>query len=195
MVLPFFIRAGKVVQCSTGTNANNRDFHFDLLSFVSIAQKFAVDFVNLTWQPALEALGKGATSTIQQTQIDAAFNLAFKRSIAWSEEYSADTVQQEAERYKAIIYELIALELLRSHPNVIDLLGITWETDSETEQIWPVLLTERSIHGSMADFLQSDSGTQLDYETKLTLCGDVAQACLAMHTLGKISIVSRSGID
>lgn len=184
--LPFFIRGGKVVQCSNATTANNREFHFDLLSFISIAQKLEVDFVNLTWQPALETLGRGATSTVHQAQIDAQFNLAFKRSMAWSEEYSADTNQQGTERYKAIIYELIALQLLSDHPNVIDLLGITWETDGDTEEVWPVLLTERSVYGSMSDFFGSDIGTNLDSQSKLCLCADVAQACLALHSLGKL---------
>src|SRR4051794_18414929 len=105
--MPFFIRAGQEVQSSAPTNANDRDFHFDLLSFVSIAEKLGLDLVQTTWQPALKALGKGATSTVQQAQVDAEFNLAFKRSVAWPEEGFADTHQQEAARYKALIYELI----------------------------------------------------------------------------------------
>ncbi|KFY99987.1 hypothetical protein V498_00364 [Pseudogymnoascus sp. VKM F-4517 (FW-2822)] len=116
--------------------------------------------------------------------MDAEFNLAFKRSMAWSEEDFADTDQQEVARYKALIYELIALELLSMHPNVIDLLGITWETDADTEQVWPVLLTERSIYGTMADFLRSEDGVELDCRAKLDLCTDVARACQALHTLG-----------
>jgi hypothetical protein len=187
--LPFFIRGGKVVQCSTTTSSNNHDFHFDLLSFVSIAQEFGVDFINLTWQPALEALGRGATSTVQQAQIDAKFNLAFKRSMAWTEERAADTNQQEIERYKAIINELIALELLAAHPNVIDLLGITWETDGDTEQVWPVLLTERSVHGTMAELLDSNVGQNLNFQERLHLCANVGKACQALHALGKLSRV------
>src|SRR6266536_3660588 len=108
--LPFFIRAGKVVQCSAPTDANDRDFHFDLLSFISIAEELEVDFVKITWQPALGELGTGATSTVQQAQVDAEFNLAFKRSTVLSEGDFADTNQQEVARYKALIYELIALQ-------------------------------------------------------------------------------------
>jgi serine/threonine protein kinase len=188
--LPFFIRAGKVVQCSASTDANNRDFHFDLLSFISIAEKLDVDFVQTTWQPALEMLGKGATSMVQQAQMDAKFGLAFKRSMAWSEEDFADTKQQEVARYKALIYELIALAVLSKHPNVIDLLGITWEIDAETEQVWPVLLTERSIYGTMADFLPSEIGTNLDCRGKLKLCADIARACQTLHKLGELSFNS-----
>jgi hypothetical protein len=188
--LPFFIRAGRVVQCSASTDANNRDFHFDLLSFISIAEKLDVDFVQTTWQPALEMLGKGATSMVQQAQMDAKFGLAFKRSMAWPEEDFADTNQQEVARYKALIYELIALAVLSKHPNVIDLLGITWEIDAETEQVWPVLLTERSIYGTMADFLPSEIGANLDCRGKLKLCADIARACQSLHNLGELSFDS-----
>ena len=181
--LPFFIRAGKVVRCSAPTDANDRDFHFDLLSFVSIAEKFGVDFVKITWQPALGELGRGATSTVQQAQVDAEFNLAFKRSVVLSDGDFADTKQQEVARYKALLYELISLELLSKHPNVIDLLGITWEI--ENEQVWPVLLTERSMYGTMADFLPSELGVKLDSRAKLSLCADVARACESLHTIGE----------
>jgi hypothetical protein len=188
--LPFFIRAGKVIQCSAPTEANNRDFHFDLLSFISIAEKLDIDFVQTIWQPALEVLGKGATSVVQQAQMEANFNMAFKRSMPWSEEDFADTNQQETARYKALIYELIALAALSDHPNVIDLLGITWEIDGEYEQVWPVLLTERSNHGTMADFLSSEMGSQVDCQEKLGLCGDIARACQALHRLGKLGLNS-----
>jgi hypothetical protein len=186
-VLPFFMRAGRVVQLPSPTNANDRDFHFDLLSFISIVDKFKVDLVQLTWQPALVELGRGGTSTVQQAQIDSKFNLAFKRSTEWTDERFADTKQQENARYKAITYELIALELLSSHPNVIDLLGITWETEAQTEQIWPVLLTQRSEQGNMAEFLSSKMGKDLDTKVKLGLCADIARACQAMHALGELN--------
>jgi len=120
--------------------------------------------------------------------VDAEFNLAFKRSTVLSEGDFADTNQQEVARYKALIYELIALQLLSKHPNVIDLLGITWEI--ENEQVWPVLLTERSIYGSMADFLPSEPGVKLDCRAKLGLCADVARACQALHKLGELNFNS-----
>jgi len=142
--------------------------------------------VSVTWQPALELLGQGASSTVSQAQIDAQINLAFKRSIPAREGY-LDTKQEETERFKALIFELIALELLSRHPHVVDLIGITWETNRETEAVWPVLLTERSAYGSMMDFLQSDEGKTIDTKMKIKLCADVAKACLAMHRLGELS--------
>jgi hypothetical protein len=181
--LPCFIRGGQIVWSSNLAQADNHDYHFDLLSFISIAQSFGIDFINITWQPALESLGKGASSTVQQAQMDATFDLAFKRSTSWSGTYT--TEQQGVERYKAIIYELIALELLIEHPNVIDLIGITWETDGETEEVWPVLLAERSVYGNMFEFLQSATGRALNSLARLGICADVAKACLAVHSLGE----------
>lgn len=181
---PFFLRAGGVVQNSTGTSNYAHDFHFDLLSFLSISRRLEVDLVKVTWQPGLERLGRGATSAIQQAQIDRDLNLAFKRSVPWSTDVGVDTEHLDKERFKALIFELIALESLRRHPCVIDLLGITWETDPDTSQVWPVLLTERSEFGTMAEFLASTTGQGVSLENRLRLCGDVASACQAMHKLG-----------
>jgi hypothetical protein len=190
--LPFFLRAGNLAQSSTADPTTNKDFHLDLLSFLSIAREFEVDIIKVTWQPSLGQLGHGATSAIEQAQIDAELNLAFKRSIPYMDETGLDTELLDTERYKALIFELIALESLRRHPNVIDLLGITWETDADAGQVWPVLLTERSELGTLADVLSSELDADMDANVKLKFCFDIAKACKAMHDLGKSIIIPYS---
>jgi hypothetical protein len=183
--LPHFYRDGYSVESSSCTESNNKDFHFDFLSFISIAVKLGVDLVAITWQPGLAVLGAGATSTVQQAQVDAKLNLAFKRSFEWSADETFNSQKQGTARFKALIFELIALELLRSHPNVINLVGVTWEVDAQTENVWPVLLSERSTLGSLASYLDSAGGKEPPFETRLKLCGDIASACIAMHGLGR----------
>jgi hypothetical protein len=48
------------------------------------------------------------------------------------------------------------------------------------------LLMERSEMGTMAQFLASDEGRQLDDMAKLRLCIQIAHACEAMHSLGML---------
>ncbi|KAL9611241.1 MAG: hypothetical protein Q9167_004095 [Letrouitia subvulpina] len=181
--IPYFDRSGLISRSTLPARKADERFHYDLLMFMSLAAKFGVDFVTLTWQPALERLGQGASSTVQQGQIDAHINLAFKRAKTDLENYSGSE-NPKAMKFKTIIFELVALELLRNHPNVGDLLGVAWETDAETKEVWPVLLTERSTYGNMATFLDSEDGRTLSTEEKLKLLEDIAGACLAMHRLG-----------
>lgn len=180
--LPHFYRDGFSIQSSTCTGSNNKDFHFDLLSFISIAVKLGVDLVAISWQPGLAVLGAGSTSTVSQAQVDANINLAFKRSVEWSPDESFSSEKQTSERFKALIFELVALELLRSHPSVINLVGSTWEVDAQTENVWPVLLSERSKYGSLTSYLCSED---VSFPTRLELCADIANACIAMHRLGE----------
>lgn len=182
--IPYFDRSALISRSAFPARGPDKGFHYDLLTFVSLAAKFGVNFVALTWQPALERLGRGASSTVQQGQVDANVNLAFKRAITDLEDY-AGSESPNAMRFKTVIFELVALELLRHHPNVVDLLGVTWETDAETKDVWPVLLTERSTYGNMAAFLKSDEGRTLSAEERLKLLEDIARACLAMHKLGE----------
>jgi hypothetical protein len=154
------------------------------LSFISTAAEFSLDFVSVAWQPVLERPIRGAPPMVQQGQIDAGINLAIKRSLIESADYIA-TKQQNSSRFRAMVYELIALELLEDHPNVIDSLGISWETDRDTGDVWPVLLTESSRYGNMEIFLQSEEGKALDILSKRKLLQEIATACLAMQNLGE----------
>jgi len=181
--IPYFDRSALITRSAFSARGPDKGFHYDLLTFISLAAKFGVDFVALTWQPALERLGQGASSTVQQGQVDVNVNLAFKRAITDLGDY-AGSENPNAMRFKTVIFELVALELLRHHPNVVDLLGVTWETDAETKEVWPVLLTERSTYGNMATFLESEEGRTLSCEERLKLLEDIARACLAMHTPG-----------
>jgi hypothetical protein len=182
--LPFFLRGNAVVESAAPEFIPTDDFHFDLLSFLSIARKFGVDLVKVTWQSGLARLGSGATSAVQQAQIDSELNLAFKRSIAQDPDTAMNTDTLVLERFKALMFEVIALETLRSHPGVVNLLGITWETEASTGQIWPVLLTERSKLGTMAEYLGSENGKQCTMDARMDLCGQIMKACQAMHKLG-----------
>jgi hypothetical protein len=158
-------------------------FHYDLLSFLSVALHYKVDLVNTTWQLVFDG---GGTCLINQSQVDAEFFLAFKRS-KW--EFAAEGGSQDLyrNRYRVLITELLALEALRHHPNVVNLVGVTWEIDEDSE-VWPVLITQRSGLGNLWGFLQSDEGCKLTTDRKLKLSAEIASSLDEAHSQGKSAI-------
>jgi serine/threonine protein kinase len=155
--------------------------HYDLLSFISIARGHGLEFMNLSSWPALGTMGAGATSAVEQAQISAKVHLAFKRS-QWEDTDDHRSQQLYINRFKALITEMMALELLRHHPNVIKLVGISWEV--EDEEVWPVLLMERSSIGTLASFIRTERWKDLPTSVKLKLCTDVARAVSKAHNYG-----------
>jgi serine/threonine protein kinase len=63
----------------------------------------------------------------------------------------------------------------KEHRNIITLLGITWDTEPVSQDIWPVLIIEYSQFGSLNEFKFPD------FESKVSLCADVAEGLLFLH--------------
>jgi hypothetical protein len=168
--------------------ATPRREHLDLLAFISVAAKLRIDLFSDSWQENLPALGDGTTSRVAQSSLDTTHGLAFKIQTPSTSVFKTENTEQgNKDRFKALIHEVVALESLRSCPQVIDLLGITWEFDAGSDTVWPVILTERSPLGSLAGVLASEGGRILSVTEKLKLCGDVAIACGALHQSGEKS--------
>src|SRR2546421_10112979 len=55
------------------------DPHVDFLAFLSIAQKYNVDFVSTTWQPGFWLLGEDGYGIVNQWLVNSQFSFAFKR--------------------------------------------------------------------------------------------------------------------
>ena len=95
---------------------------------------------------------------------------------------------QEHDRMVSILTEIrtLAHPPLRTHENIIDMLGIAWQRDeggTEGEKIWPVVLLEYAPFGTLADFCNRPSGP-LDYADKGRLCLEVARGLRALHNCG-----------
>ncbi|KAK5654579.1 hypothetical protein OQA88_7208 [Cercophora sp. LCS_1] len=159
--------------------------HWDLLTFLSIAAKFQVDFSEETFRLGLRSLGRGATSNVVETSLSKDHGLAFKVPTASAASFGAENTEKaEVKQLKILIHELVALESLRSNPFVVDLLGITFHVNVEFNQVLPVMLTEASTHGTLTRLFLSAKGSTLTTAQRLKLCGNVAQACYGMHMLG-----------
>src|SRR5436305_7024848 len=124
------------------------DPHVDFLAFLSIAQKYNVDFISTTWQPGFGLLGEGGYGSVSQSLVNLQFSFAFKRIRQSS---------QHNETFKEAITELSILcqPFICDHPNIIKLEGICWEVNLEADRILPVLLFQRSREGELRRFLGS----------------------------------------
>jgi serine/threonine protein kinase len=88
-------------------------------------------------------------------------------------------------KLEAVNIELRSLLLprLRSHDNIVTILGIGWEDDINSPDIsWPVILLEYADLGNLASY--QERRLTLRYQTKKSLCLDIALGLLALHDFG-----------
>ena len=71
--------------------------------------------------------------------------------------------------------------MLQAHQNIIDLKGISWEQDGDSETTLPILVLEYASLGDLSSFLKKSSP---DMETRMGICSDVTNGLLALHQLG-----------
>ncbi|KAL8658445.1 MAG: hypothetical protein Q9202_007562 [Teloschistes flavicans] len=151
----------------------------NLIAFLTAVQWREIDILPITWQPALDTAGKGATAEIQQSLVSLAFTFAFKRFLTSPDE------EETSRYYRAIISELCILghPAIKQHPNIVELQGICWDVISE-DQVWPVLVFPKAKFGNMLEFFDSDEGARLTADQCFYLIAGCIQAVVSMHTLG-----------
>jgi hypothetical protein len=160
------------------------DIHYDFISFLAMAQRSNVDLLPITWQPALDSLGRGATAEISQSLVSLQMSFAFKRTAL------SNSLQQgqehERRALRALISEVSVLShpLIRRQPNIINLEGICWEIVEE-DKVLPVLVFEKAQLGDMHRFMDSDQGKAFRIEDRLKMCIGVGTAVMVMHSCRK----------
>jgi hypothetical protein len=170
--------SGRLSRSDALARSVTTDLHYDFLTFLAIAQHLNIDFLPITWQPALAKVGNGGTAEIRQALVNLQMSFAFKRLIPTQFAKSEDKI------FQALIAEILVLghPSIRSHPNIIRLEGICWDVDPEDEKVWPVLMFEKTQHGDLHTFMKRGVGVGLSFEDKLSLCADVAMAIMDMHS-------------
>jgi serine/threonine protein kinase len=87
---------------------------------------------------------------------------------------------------EAIVQEMRVLShpALRKHDKILDVYGFAWELDKVDERniVWPVLMVEYAIHGTLQDFLDDTEGLEL--KQKLELMSDISEGLVALHDCG-----------
>jgi hypothetical protein len=179
-----FIVSGKPIQSAAPEKGTVTDLHCDFISFLGIAQSLKIDFLPITWQPALDSLGQGATAELRQALVNLQMSFAFKRLVSTG---PAQLEMDETENFRALIAEISILghPSMRDHPNIIRLEGICWDLVSGSDKVWPVLVFEKSQHGDLQAFMGRAEGKRLTLGERLNICANIALAVMDMHSSSK----------
>ena len=167
---------GTFRRCSASTSRTNRATQRYLIAFLSIVQKCGVDYLPITWHPALSTLGVGGSGTISQSTFMTEKSLAFKR---FHDSENPDV------GFLPMMSEVLILShpLIQNHPNIVDPEGICWEIKPRTEKAVPVLVFEK-VSWILQRFMNVREGMDMAFEDRLTICADFGGAIAALHTHG-----------
>ena len=167
---------GTFPRYSASTSHTNHVIQSDLIAFLSIAQKCDVDYLPITWQPALNTLGVGGSGTISQSTFITEKPLAFKR---FNDSENPDG------GFLPMMSEVLILSQppIRNHPNIVDLEGICWEIRPSTEKAVPVLVFEKASW-DLQQFMNVREGVDMAFEDRLKICADVGGAIMTLHAYG-----------
>jgi len=165
---------GLFTRCSATTNRINDDLQNDLIEFLTIVQKCNVEFLPITWQPALSNLGIGGSGMICQSTFINEMPLAFKR-FHDSENADGD--------FLPLMSEVLILSQppIQTHPNIVDLEGVCWEIKPRTKKAVPVLVFEKAAW-DLQQFMSVQEGRNMLIEDRLKICADIGSAIMALHS-------------
>ena len=160
-----------IFTAGTSFALTSRTYQRNLIAFLSIAQKCDVDYLPITWQPALSTIGVGGSATISQSTFMTK-PLAFKQF-------------HDSKGLLPVTSEVLILSQppIRNHPNIIDLEGICWEIDPRVEIAVPVLVFEKASW-DLQQFMNVREGIDMVFEDRLKICADVGSAIMALHSCG-----------
>ena len=160
----------------SATGRTNCVVQSDLIAFLSIVQKCNVDYLPITWQPALSTLGVGGSGMISQSTFVTEKPLAFKR-FHHSENSDSD--------FLPLMSEVLILSQppIQNYPNIVDLEGICWEIKPNTEKAVPVLIFEKASW-DLQQFMNVREGMDMVTEDRLKICADIGGAIVALHKYG-----------
>ena len=166
----------------TGQSAGSiSDQEYDFLDFLGAAQSLKIDFLPITWQPALHSVGEGGTAKIRQALINLQTSFAFKHF------KHPNSAAQESQNWRVLIAEISVLgnPTIRYHPNVANIEGICWDVVNGGEKVWPVLVFEKTRIWDLSRFIRSGRGEELDSKSRLNMLFDVALAVRDLHATGR----------
>ncbi len=177
--LPTFSRGKLIFSSAAPEEPTSKHEALDLIDLLSIAQHHMVNFLPITWHEALGSLGEGGSAHVSQSLVNLKASFAFKRFV------SRGNRPEKALQYIAAEIRVLRSEGLRSHPNIVNLLGVCWEFRAEPKSIEPVLVFPKAPFGDIHDFLVDGDGRSISFTTKLSFCVDVAMAMATLHNASK----------
>lgn len=169
-------------------DVNDLGPQYNLINVLGATQSWNLDFLPIDWQSGLDELGVGGTASIQEFSVSRQLSFAYKLIKPRHSEAATEKELELARRraFRAIVCEISVLGLFQktAHPYISHLYGIAWDVESDDE-IWPVLVSKKSIHGDLEKFLLSEEGQTIAVKEKVRLCAEVAIAIRDMHSYRK----------
>jgi hypothetical protein len=164
------------------------NLRYDFLTFLAIAQNLEIDYLPIAWQESSRPIGSGGTSRISQAWISLQTSFAFK--------LVADSQKCDSRIFQVLISEIIVLRhpSIRTHPNIVELQGVCWDvplkskashpptTSSSVDNVWPVLVFEKSQFGDLYHFATRSVGKGFGLDERMKLCFDIGTAITDMHS-------------
>ena len=171
---------------SASASRTNGNVQNDLIAFLSIVQKCDVNYLPITWQPALGTLGVGGSGEISQSTFITDKPLAFKR-FHYPENSDGD--------FLPIMSEVLILNQppIQNHPNIVDLEGVSWEIKPITKKAVPMLIFEKASW-DLQQFMNVREGMDMAVDDRLEICANIGSAIMALHAYG-LSIYESDAIQ
>lgn len=154
--------------------------HYDFITFLSLAQRLpALRLFDTCPILNSDTVHHGASGTVHAIQLGPEKGIVYKQ-------FHVTPFFTEEQVYEAITNELLVLEhpVFKYHPNVQKLLGVSWDVQVHNDRlvrVLPVLVFEQADQGSLYQFLDQGSSTDITLQQKLSLCHDIAMSIGTMH--------------
>lgn len=163
---------------SSGDHADVDDATYNLISFLGAIQGLGRHILPIPLYYDKDT-HSGGTANVRHALLSNDVGLSFKRVRPESlRGHSVDWRRREAQCYRILIDEV--RHLFMSHPNIISLLGVAWETEP-SGKVWPVLVSKRAHHENLKIFMDG-KGQSSTWEERLGFVIDLARGLEFIHS-------------
>src|SRR6266516_1167943 len=141
------------------SEAGSPGHHQNFIKFLQYATALRVKILPLTWEPALEAVGRdGATARVNQSFVNAETMFAYKRFKPEVTDHRLSEAQFRELQYTTMINELIILAHpgIGDHINIVQYVGICFELSPNAVEVWPVLVLVKTTRVDLATYMSQN---------------------------------------
>ena len=156
-------------------HASEKYAGYGFIAVLGLIQRLRIPFLPITWQAPLGRIGRGGQAVINQALVNLQTSFAFKLF---------DRPQENP--FQQIVQEMVVFcdPVVREHEHIVRLEGVCWDI-TDDDQVWPVLVFQKTHLGALHEFARLDRFRTLSIEDRLNLCAETGTAIRDMHANGK----------